>query len=55
MDGVVLASYSLLTVMTIYIILDLDRPRRGLIETNAAHQNMIDILQTVRADGGSKE
>jgi hypothetical protein len=51
MDWVVLASYSLMTVMTVYIILDLDRPRRGIIETSAAHQNMIDILQTLSDDG----
>lgn len=42
-DWIVLASYSLMTVLTVYIILDLDRPRRGLIETTAAHQNLISI------------
>lgn len=47
-DWVVLLSYSLMTVMTVYIILDLDRPRRGLIETSAAHQNLITIYQELQ-------
>ena len=46
-DWVVLLSYSLMTVMTVYIILDLDRPRRGLIETTAAHQNLITIYESL--------
>ena len=37
---IILIIYSLMTVMTIYLILDLDRPRRGLIDTNLLHQNM---------------
>lgn len=49
-DWVVLFSYSLMTVMTVYIILDLDRPRRGLIETTAAHQNLITIYEGLRAE-----
>lgn len=47
-DWVILLSYSLMTVMTVYIILDLDRPRRGLIETSAAHQNLITIYQELQ-------
>jgi hypothetical protein len=47
-DWVVLLSYSLMTVMTVYIILDLDRPRRGLIETSAAHQNIISIYNELK-------
>lgn len=47
-DWVVLLSYSVMTVMTVYIILDLDRPRRGLIETSAAHQNLITIYNELQ-------
>lgn len=35
--------------MTVYNILDLDRPRRGLIGTSAAHQNLITIYQELQA------
>ena len=47
-DWVVLLSYSLMTVLTVYIILDLDRPRRGLIETSAAHQNLLSIYEELK-------
>ncbi|MBK7259841.1 MAG: hypothetical protein IPI01_18975 [Ignavibacteriae bacterium] len=50
-DWVVLLSYSLMTVMTVYIILDLDRPRRGLIETSAAHQNLLSIYEELEGSG----
>jgi hypothetical protein len=46
-DWVVLLSYSIMAIMTIYVILDLDRPRRGLIETSSAHQNMVRLLHEV--------
>jgi hypothetical protein len=49
-DWVILLSYSVMTVMTIYVILDLDRPRRGLIETSGAHQNMINLLEELKAE-----
>lgn len=49
-DWVVLLSYSMMTVMTVYIILDLDRPRRGLIETSAAHQNMLSVYEELKGD-----
>ena len=44
MDHVILCTYSLMTVMTIYFILDLDRPRRGIITTSAAHENIHSLL-----------
>lgn len=44
MDYVILCTYSLMTVMTIYCILDLDRPRRGVITTNQAHENINTLL-----------
>lgn len=50
-DWVVLFSYSFMTVLTVYVILDLDRPRRGLIETSAAQQNMIAIYESLGKEG----
>lgn len=42
-DWVVLSIYSLMTVITIYIIIDLDRPRRGIIKTDTTHQKIIEL------------
>ena len=44
-DYVILCMYSLMTIMTIYFILDLDRPRRGIITTKAAHENIHALLE----------
>ena len=46
-DWVILLSYSLITVMTIYLILDLDQPRHGIINTNSTHKNMRNLLSTL--------
>jgi hypothetical protein len=46
-DWVILISYSVMTVLTVYVILDLDRPRRGLIETFSAQSNMVRILDSL--------
>lgn len=45
-DWIILTIYSLMTVMTIYLILDLDRPRSGIINTSAVHQNMDKLLDS---------
>ena len=42
----VIILYSLMTVMTIYLILDLDRPRRGLINTSSTHRNIENLLNS---------
>src|SRR5258705_6550360 len=42
-DWIVLSIYSLMTVITIYTIIDLDRPRQGIIKTDAAHQKIIEL------------
>ncbi len=42
-DWIILALYSLMTVMTIYVILDLDRPRRGMIQTAVPHQKIDEL------------
>ena len=42
-DWIIFTLYSLMTVMTIYTIMDLDRPRRGIIQTNVPHQKIIEL------------
>ena len=42
-DWIVLFIYSLMTVITIYTIIDLDRPRQGIIKTDTAHQKIIEL------------
>jgi hypothetical protein len=42
-DWIVFSIYSLMTVITIYIIIDLDRPRRGIIKTDTAHQKIVEL------------
>ncbi len=32
-----------MTVITIYTIIDLDRPRQGIIKTDTAHQKIIEL------------
>lgn len=45
-DWIILFSYSLMTVMTVYLILDLDQPRHGIINTSSTHQNMYNLLNS---------
>lgn len=43
-NWIIISLYSLMTVVTIYIILDLDRPRSGLINTKSLHLNIEKLL-----------
>ncbi|PKN01120.1 MAG: hypothetical protein CVU77_06500 [Elusimicrobia bacterium HGW-Elusimicrobia-1] len=52
-DYVILCTYSLMTVMTIYFILDLDRPRRGIITTRSAHRNIYGLLNYLQDNEGA--
>lgn len=45
-NWIIISLYSLMTVMTIYLILDLDRPRRGLINTSSTHLNIENLLNS---------
>lgn len=45
-NWIIISLYSLMTVMTIYLILDLDRPMRGLINTSSTHHNMEKLLNS---------
>jgi hypothetical protein len=47
-DWIILLSYSLMMVMTIYLILDLDQPRFGIINLNTTHQNMQDLIEAFK-------
>jgi hypothetical protein len=42
-DWIIIALYSIMTVLTIYTILDLDRPKRGTIRTNIPHEKIIEL------------
>jgi uncharacterized membrane protein (UPF0136 family) len=40
-DWVVVTGFSLITSLAIFLILDLDRPRQGIINANTAHQEIV--------------
>jgi uncharacterized protein YneF (UPF0154 family) len=42
-DWIVLTIYSIMTVITIFTILDLDRPRRGLIKTSVENHMILEL------------
>ena len=42
-DWLMVCIFSLIISMTTYLILDLDRPREGIITMNAVHQSMLDL------------
>jgi hypothetical protein len=50
-DWIILSLYAVMTVMTIYTILDLDRPRRGLIQTRVPHEKMNELRNYFPKDG----
>ncbi len=47
-DWIVLTIYSLMTVITIYTIIDLDHPRQGIIRTDTAHKKMVELRELFR-------
>lgn len=42
-NHVIVGGFALMTVLTVFLILDLDRPRRGIINTEASTQNIIGL------------
>lgn len=40
-NHVIVSGFALMTVLTVFLIMDLDRPRRGIINTEGARQNII--------------
>lgn len=49
-DWVVLTIYALMTVITIYTVIDLDRPRRGFIKTDIAHEKIFELRELFEND-----
>ncbi len=47
-DRVLLVGFVLMTSMTIYIILDLDRPRRGIITLESAQEKIIELREMLK-------
>lgn len=47
-DWPVAAGFCILTAFVIFITLDLDRPRRGLINLDVAHKSMVDLRQNFK-------
>jgi hypothetical protein len=47
-NWVMVWAFSLMTAITIFLILDLDRPRRGIINMDEAHSNIIELKQILK-------
>lgn len=45
LDWVMVAGFSLMTSLAIYLILDLDRSRRGIITMDNAHERIVDLRE----------
>lgn len=45
-DWIILLFYSFMTVMTVYLILDLDQPRHGIINTKSTHEGMNELMNS---------
>jgi hypothetical protein len=52
-DRIMLTLYAVMTIMTIYTIIDLDRPRRGLIKTNVPHEKINELRNYFSGDSTS--
>jgi hypothetical protein len=44
--------FSVLVALVVYVTLDFDRPRRGLVRLDAGNQSMLELQQDLRADAG---
>jgi len=47
-NWIIVSGFALMTVMTIYLILDLDRPRRGIINMDMTQKKMIELKQMLK-------
>jgi hypothetical protein len=45
--------FSLLVAVIVYVTLDFDRPRRGILRLDAGNQSMIDLRETLQRPRGS--
>lgn len=47
-NWVIVGGFALMTTMSIYLILDLDRPRRGIINMDETHHKIIELKDLVK-------
>jgi hypothetical protein len=47
-NWVIVMGFTLMTVMTIYLILDLDRPRRGIINMDQTHDKIVELKDLLK-------
>ncbi|MDB5155466.1 MAG: hypothetical protein JWR50_173 [Mucilaginibacter sp.] len=47
-NWIIVGGFALMTVMTIYLILDLDRPRRGIINIDMTQQKIVELKQMLK-------
>jgi hypothetical protein len=47
-NWIIVSGFALMTVMTIYLILDLDRPRRGIINIDLTEQKIVELKDMVK-------
>jgi hypothetical protein len=50
-DWIILTIYSLMTVFTVYTIIDLDRPRQGFIKTDVENKKIIELRNLFAEQG----
>ena len=49
-DWIILTLYSVMTIATIFVILDIDRPRRGFIQTSVPHEKINQLRNLFHAE-----
>jgi hypothetical protein len=49
-NWIIVSSFALMTVMTIYLILDLDRPRRGIINMDETNAKVVELKDMLKGD-----
>jgi hypothetical protein len=47
-NWIIVCGFTLMTIMTIYLILDLDRPRRGIINMDQTHQKIVELKDLLK-------
>jgi len=47
-NKIIVGCFALMTAMTIYLILDLDRPRRGIINMDKTHEKIVELKELLK-------
>jgi hypothetical protein len=47
-NWIMVCGFTLMTIMTVYLILDLDRPRRGIINMDQTHQKIVELKDLLK-------